>query len=221
VFKGASVAAPAIGKALTGGGVAERAVEKTSQQVAQLAKNGQPMNLVKGGNLIDPKTGKALTMTGENGMPYNAKPAALAEKIGEEGLDVLNQPQWAAVKDFIAKKNPSGMFGALKTMGTDAAKGAGAGAVVGGTFGMPGVGMAVGGAGGMAHSAKDYLANRVIQKTLSPAAQAGQGIIEKTMRAAGPVAANASQFSIITGMLNQRSPEARAALNPENPMNKD
>lgn len=184
------------------------ATEKVAGQVEQLAKGGQAKGVVKGGKVIGTET----------------RPGALATAIREEGLDVLNQPQWAAIKELVQKQNPSGIIPNLKGVATQTMKNTAMGGGAGAAVGMAPVGAAVGTATGLAQGAKNAAANRVIQKTLSPSAKVGQSKLQaaltdpsKTSQAIG----HGSRWAAITNVMNQQDPQVRAALNSESPLNKD
>lgn len=187
------------------------AVDKVATQVAQLAKSGPSKDLVSKGTFVGTKV----------------KPNALASEIRDSGVDVLNQPQWAAVKDAISSQNPSGVVSAIQGGAKDAAIGGALGGTAAAPFGATAAaaGSAIGTMAGSANGVKKALVNREIQKVLSPAAQAGQEQIKSALaKAAGDAAAGTAygaRYSTITNLLNQTSPEARAALNSENPLNED
>jgi hypothetical protein len=78
-------------------------------------------------------------------------------------------------------------------------------------------GTALGGAGPVIQGVKDFVANKAMVAAVSPAAQAGKQKIASEMAKSG--ANNAARFGSIATYLGQTSPEARAAMNEDNPLN--
>jgi hypothetical protein len=189
----------------------EEAINRVSSQVQQLGRSGQAVGLVDKGKLVG----------------TNVRPAALAQQIQQEGLDVLKQPQWAAVKDYVVQKNPSTLGNAVGQGYKEAGIGGALGGTLGGALGMPGTGATLGTIVGSVKGAKAAATNREIAKTLSPAAKKGQEVIQQAIssdlankaRTVGEGIGSGGRFAAITNMLNQTSPEARAAMNEENPLN--
>jgi hypothetical protein len=162
----------------------------------------------------------------------------LPDMIRNEGIAGMDQvqgyarPAWDAVKRAITEQNPGlidAAGGAMKDIRNKAGIGAGLGSVldvVGHTIGIPtgGIGTVggavIGGAGPTLRGVKEYATNRAMVAAVSPAAEAGkQKIAAKMANYGGKAATDAARFSTIATFLNQVDPEARAAMNEDNPLN--
>jgi hypothetical protein len=229
-----------IGAALPGAGALAGKVAKSVPNVVEWASNkvGAPgiANKQIGNSLNDlaqvaqgPEREIIMDKMASSGIPrkMDVKELKTMSMTGKKGEDIeaLAEPRWAVLRDTLLKDQPSPMSSIISAHGK-VALGVGVGATAGGSMMGPGgaaLGGVAGGLYGAAGAAKQALVNRAARKALSPAAQAGEKVISDAVAKAsnniGGGITNAGKFAAITGALNQTSPEARAAMNEDNPLN--
>jgi hypothetical protein len=195
-------------------GSADAAKSSIGTSITGLAKNGPASGVVKGGRLIDATTGEASTI----------RPAQLAQQVKTEGPSVLNQPQWADIKSLLQTQHDNGgAMGVTRSVLGEATKGGAVGGGLGAVVGMAPLGGALGAVSGAGKAVKKALTNSAVQKSLSPVAEKGKQVISDALKQAaqktGGAIGSAGKFATVTGYLNQVSPAARAAMDPDNPGN--
>lgn len=229
---GVGKAASAIKSAVTpsAGQVDDRIIQLAGQLKSQPIRPSNPVQAAGWEQLQEANPSVIVQTLTEKG----SSPSLMKSLMqGQSGNMPKYTAQFNAVKDAIINQASSRSTAKdITDIGMTGLKGGaygGLGEVAASAMGIPpGVTSVVSGVGGLATKGLQILKDRNLDKgvveALSPAAQAGQSKIAGVLQSMGKGAVSdpaqgAARFATISTFLNQTDPEARAALNPDNPLN--